>query len=62
MNELKIIATIISKPEHQATLEAMLTPLITETRKESGNISYVAHRDIVISVENNNRLHPLKKV
>ena len=46
MSKLKIIATIIVKPEFKENVLSMLKTVTEATRKEEGNISYVLHEDI----------------
>ncbi|WP_452233085.1 putative quinol monooxygenase [Lacinutrix sp. MEBiC02595] len=46
MSKLKIIATIIVKPEFKEEVLNMLQTVTDATRKEEGNISYVLHEDI----------------
>ncbi|WP_166385689.1 MULTISPECIES: putative quinol monooxygenase [unclassified Polaribacter] len=46
MSKLKIIATIIVKPEFKEEVLSMLQTVTDATRKEEGNISYVLHEDI----------------
>lgn len=46
MKELKIIATIVAKAECDKEVYASLLKVVEGTRTESGNISYVLHRDI----------------
>lgn len=46
MESLKIIATIKSKSEFINEIESVLKQLVSESRKEDGNISYLLHRDL----------------
>ncbi|WP_215731642.1 putative quinol monooxygenase [Bizionia saleffrena] len=46
MSKLKIIATIIVKPEFKEDVLNMLQTVTDATRKEEGNISYILHQDI----------------
>lgn len=46
MSKLKIIATILIKPEFKEEVLTMLHTVTDATRKEEGNISYVLHEDI----------------
>lgn len=46
MKELKIVATLVVKPEFQSELVKVFCTLVDETRKEAGNISYELHQDI----------------
>ncbi|MFT3739574.1 MAG: putative quinol monooxygenase [Breznakibacter sp.] len=43
--KLKIVATIIAKPEFKEDIVKVLHTVTDATRKEEGNISYVLHRD-----------------
>jgi quinol monooxygenase YgiN len=40
MSELKIIATILVKPEYEEEIKKAMYIVVDETRKENGNISY----------------------
>ncbi|NRR92569.1 antibiotic biosynthesis monooxygenase [Winogradskyella undariae] len=46
MSKLKIIATIIVKPEFKEDVFNILKTVTDATRKEEGNISYILHEDI----------------
>lgn len=46
MTELKIVAAIVVKAEHQAELEKVFHTVVDETRKEAGNVSYDLHQDV----------------
>lgn len=46
MSELKIIATIVVKPEHKESVIKALHNVVDATRKEDGNVSYDLHQNI----------------
>ena len=46
MNELKIVATILVKPEYKIEIENVLHNVVDQTRKEEGNVSYDLHTNI----------------
>jgi quinol monooxygenase YgiN len=46
MAELKIVATIVAKPQFQDELLKVFHAVVDETRKEDGNVSYELHQDI----------------
>lgn len=46
MSKLKIIATIIAKPECKEEVLKIMHTVCDATRKEEGNISYILHGDI----------------
>lgn len=45
MSELKIIATIVAKPEFDNEIVGILKAVVEGSRKEDGNVSYTLHRD-----------------
>ncbi len=46
MSELRIVATIIAKEECNKDVYASLEKVVDATRTESGNISYILHRNV----------------
>lgn len=51
MTELKIVATIIVKAEHEKEVLTALHNVVDATRKEEGNISYDLHKNIIAPQE-----------
>ncbi|MDR1653173.1 MAG: antibiotic biosynthesis monooxygenase [Prevotellaceae bacterium] len=46
MSELKIVATVVAKPEFQNDLEQAFQIVVDETRKEAGNVLYELNRNV----------------
>lgn len=46
MSELKIVAAIVVKQAHQSELETAFKVVVSQTRKEAGNVSYELHQDV----------------
>ncbi len=48
MAELKIVATIVVKPEYEKEVLVALHNIVDATRKEEGNISYDLHQSVMV--------------
>lgn len=46
MQPVKIAATIVMKPEHRQELLGVFGQLVSESRREAGNLRYDLHQDI----------------
>lgn len=57
MSKLKIVATIVAKPEFTEEILKVLHTVTDATRKEEGNISYVLYK----SVDNNSKFTILEE-
>lgn len=46
MSEIRIVATLIAKPEHTATIHRAVERVVEPSRQEVGNIQYDLHEEI----------------
>ena len=46
MSEIRIVATLIAKPEHTATIHRAVERVVDPSRQEVGNIQYDLHEEI----------------
>lgn len=51
MSKLKIVATIVAKPEFERDILSLLHTVTDATRKEEGNIFYTLHKNIENSLK-----------
>lgn len=52
MDSIKIVATVMIKPEYRQELMAVIRPLVAASRKEAGNLFYDLHE----ALDNPNKL------
>lgn len=46
MSEVRIVATLIAKPEHKAAIHSAVERVVEPSRQEMGNIQYDLHEEI----------------
>lgn len=46
MSEVRIVATLIAKPEHKAATHSAVERVVEPSRQEMGNIQYDLHEEI----------------